>query len=165
MNSAPTNQPKKKGIAAWKIVVGILGVCVALLGLLVVVVVIFVSTQEDSFMKDADLARERGTSFGKTHDQRECVTDVLSRLDSAGTLEQVIDRIFLDECLAAAQPSDNFCRAVPPKSEFLATVSWRLQACTEYGKPSNEDCGRTIGEIQEFCHPKPRKPDSTRSAP
>lgn len=58
----------------------------------------------------------------------------------------------MSECLGSMQPVDsNFCSGVPKKSEFLDTVSWRIDRCEEFGLENDQGCPRVLDEWQKYC--------------
>lgn len=159
-----TPEAKKKGIPVWVVVVGALAACLGILVILAVVVGAYAISHSKGLKKDAQIVKERGAAFGRSHEQRDCVKDVLGRLDTSDFLQQVGEHLYLDACLEVARPTDGFCQDVPPESKILSSVLWRQEACSRHGKPGNEDCARMMGKVQGFCHPRDPRPESDSSA-
>ncbi|HNY30228.1 MAG TPA: hypothetical protein PKO15_05005 [Fibrobacteria bacterium] len=162
--SDPKSSPRRKGIAPWKIVVGILGGGALLLGMVVVAVVVFISMHKDDLLKKGAQAQQEGSAYGELHDQSECVAKVVGRLDSTDFLGEIGDRLFLGSCLQAARPVDGFCMDVPPSRKILSSVAWRLKACAKAGREGNEECSRMLEEVQKFCNPDLGVSDSGESS-
>lgn len=160
MNNPTSDQPtpKRKGIAPWKIVVGMIVTCVVLMGLVFGGFVLYFTKNSDSLMRESQLARRRGVAFAQTHTQRECVEEAVRQLDVAGFRQQLMLHQFLDGCLPEAQATVGFCDEVPEESSILASVAWRMRACSDYGKTGDEDCARLQSGVQKFCHPSRKSP-------
>ena len=145
--------PKKRPIAPWKIIVGVIAGLAGLLVLVVVGFVGFLAMNQDKIVKQGSLAKAQGAAYGASRTQSECLETVLGRLDTSGMMDQLKDRIFLDECFSKAKVSSDLCVDVPPESSFVASVSWRLKACADHGKEGNQACTRLMGNVQTLCHP------------
>lgn len=145
---------RRRGVPVWLVVVGALAACLAIFVVIVGVIVINLFDRNDEGIKrEALRARKQGGIYGRSHTQRQCVQETLSRLDTAGFLQQIHEGLFLDACLKTARPTENFCKEVPPESEILRSVLWRRETCSAYGQPDNQECARLMGKVQQLCHP------------
>jgi hypothetical protein len=95
-----------------------------------------------------------GTRFGTGKRPQACVTEAVWRVKNTGGLigftGQVKNELFLEECLKAAAPADNFCSGVPSKSDAETSAAWRAQTSERYGLEGTLRQG-LVGEIQDFC--------------
>lgn len=93
-----------------------------------------------------------GHAHGKGTDSAGCLDETLSRLDqSKGIMEETQLKIFLKECLAAAEPTEGFCDGVPPPGEIMKTVSWVTSTCKAEGRGGEQRCTRVVQAIQDHC--------------
>jgi hypothetical protein len=109
---------------------------------------------KDDLVARATAARAEGTAYapGKTNEQ--CVTEALRRTAAAGDLELITRTcagFFLDACLESSEPSPDVCAGVPPSSEMMTTVAWRMKECQRRGQPDAQSCGQTLEHLQTFC--------------
>lgn len=155
--------PKKK-LATWKIVVGVVGALVGLLILLVVGIGVFFTMNQDK-LKEAGLrAKAEGAAFGANNTQKACIDKAVSKVDTSGFMEEVVNRLFLSECLNKAQPTADLCTGVPQESSILETASWRVQFCAASGKEGNQACARVLEAVQDHCHPTEKVNDAAKDS-
>lgn len=93
--------------------------------------------------------------FAKGHGSRDCITEALDRETRDGTfMGGVKARHFLKACLQKTTRPAGFCDGVPSHGEIMAEATWLVEACTRYGKPGDETCGRTLQSMVEVCSGK-----------
>lgn len=94
-----------------------------------------------------------GRAHGESTDSEGCLDEALTRLDSSkGMMEEVELKIFLKECLAAAEETEGFCDGVPPPGEIMKTVTWVTSTCKEKGRGGEQRCTRVVQAIQDHCN-------------
>ena len=110
-------------------------------------------SQKDEWKRGAEQAQADAARFSEGRYCHDCVKESLTRLSSCSGLNcEIGARLFLSECLRLTQPVDSsFCSGVPKKSEFLDTVSWRMDRCEQYGLEDDQGCPRILEEWQEYC--------------
>ena len=62
--------------------------------------------------------------------------------------------LFLRSCLDVTAEPANFCDGVPPTSEIMKTVRWRLAQCEAAGNAGDQTCNRLLQAIQDRCEKK-----------
>ena len=88
--------------------------------------------------------------FGTGKPAEACVTEALNRADACdGFICEAKVKIFLTNCLEAAEVSPEFCSGVP--DGVVAGATWSVEECQRRGKGQNQRCLRTISGIAEFC--------------
>lgn len=98
-------------------------------------------------------AIEEGARFGQTVDSETCVDNSLARYkQNPGLSDSIRTGLFLRGCLEKSRPTPGFCDKVPPQSELMKSVGWRLGQCQKAGINDNY-CQQIVGQVQEYCHP------------
>lgn len=137
--------------------------CVVLMVLVFGGFVLYFTKNSDTLTRESKLAQSRGEAFGQMHSQRECVVEAIRQLDAAGFRQQLMLHQFLYRCLPVAATTEGFCDGVPEESSILSSVTWRMRACSDYGKSGDEDCSRLLSSVQKFCHPRSKTSTKSRS--
>src|SRR5262245_42472806 len=98
---------------------------VVLLGLLAVAgIVLYLRAHGDELLEQGQAVREQGREAGTRLAGSACVDAALVRLGTdAGFGGQIEARLWLDGCLEGSDPGAALCRAVPPESEIMKSVS------------------------------------------
>ena len=140
------------------VVKGLLIGCAAIVliaGVLIAIGVRYVAKNKDKLMAQAGQVRADAQEFGRNATDSQCVAEGLSkyRVDASFT-GQLKTRIWLDGCLEVSRPTPDFCSGVPLKSEFMKTVSWRLEECGKLGFPNDSQCGNLLTAVQDHCEKK-----------
>jgi len=139
----------------WKIALSIVAVMGVLFVLGVGAIFYWVKTRGRDFiegqMASATKYIDEGNQYGLETDNAGCVKTTLARLSKDDRITALLaHRFFLKGCLPASKPTAGFCDGVPPKSEMVQSLKWRMQACAKYGSTSPH-CGSMLEEIQEHC--------------
>jgi uncharacterized RDD family membrane protein YckC len=143
---------RKGSSSGWRLlVVGILGaILIALLagwGM-----VRWFQGHASEFRAAGQRASSDAATFGKSHDQADCLAEALRRSDACtGILCRASARIFLKASLPNARPTTGFCDGMPPQSEFMKSVYWRVGRCSQMGRPQDQFCDQMLQEVQSFC--------------
>ena len=113
----------------------------------------WVGDQVETLREGAPEAMAEADAFGRGTTQEGCVDEGISRLQQCdGFRCQVGTVAFLQACLPASQESPGFCAQVPTPDQMMNTVRWAVEQCEARGAP-NEECGRLIRRVQDFCYP------------
>ena len=112
----------------------------------------YVRTHKDDLLAQAREVRADGAKAGKDLSEGRCVDDALSRYSNdRGVIGGVRTRVWLSGCLEASQPTEGFCSGVPPESEFMRTVTWRVDQCRARGLAGDSTCPNILAEVQQYC--------------
>jgi len=101
---------------------------------------------------DAEIEQE-GMEFGKTINQRGCMTEGLRRGNRLGLLDidaQIENEYFVRGCLESSHSVEGFCDGVPTVWKNLIT-QWDEKQCDKVNVPSTI-CKGIFKEKMEFCH-------------
>ncbi len=95
--------------------------------------------------------RKEWVAFGRSTDNEGCFAESLRQHDTCGTFPcHLKNNLFLFQCLEASIPTPGFCDDVPPKAEFMKTVTWRVSECFEVEREGSY-CNELFGTLQKFC--------------
>lgn len=137
-------------------------------GLLIVIVVLllggYVYSKKDEWVAAGEAMRNEGLEFGKGVTERQCLDRAMVRYKEDKTAMGAIrTRLWLGGCLETSMPSADFCSGIPGQTEVIATATWRLKVCEQYGFANDSTCGNIVDEIQEYCQGDNRKNKPARS--
>lgn len=114
----------------------------------------WISSRAEGMIAMAEGVQIEAEAFGTRTDQQGCLDESVARnVACAGLICSVEVSIFLGLCLEAAQSTEGFCDDVPPMSEIMTSIRWRLEACSKLADPSEQRCTRLVAEWQRHCHP------------
>lgn len=147
-------EPAASGWSPWKIAAAVAGVGVVLLVAAGFAGVAWLNANKDTLKAEGDAIKVEAKAFGEKTDQAGCLTEAFARGKGAGFMAQVRNRLFLDDCLDAAAPTEGFCAGAPADSEIFASVAWRLEACEKLGRSGEKDCSELLGVVQDHCGKK-----------
>ena len=136
-------------------------------GCLVLMVVGFVAvfmgvrwfqSNKDELMAKAKAVRAEGEEYGRSATASACVAKAIEtyRADSA-VMREVSARLWLSGCLDTATPESELCTGVPPTSEIVRTVTWRMRECSRLGLDGDRGCTRILEEVQRYCEKSARR--------
>ena len=132
-----------------------------LLALVVLGCVIFAVVGAAWLERWAGGLRERGAevegearTFAAGRDQDACIVEGIRR--TGACVESVIAcqamaSVFLSTCLESATPVPGLCDAVPPESEIMRSVAWRIETCAARGHPDDQACSQLLAAVQRHC--------------
>jgi hypothetical protein len=135
-------------------------IIILVIGLLLVVGVVGAGVYWWSNNKDALIAKGKaviseGQEAGKTTDNQGCVDLAVKRYKTEpGFSNGVGTSVFLQSCLQASAPTENFCSEVPASTEFMKTAEWQLQQCRNVDLGSDQYCRQLFATVQRFCERK-----------
>jgi hypothetical protein len=96
-------------------------------------------------------------TYGKAHEERECLTAALERVDGCpkgavdGAMCNSTAGVFLDRCLGVARQSEGFCEGVPPQQEIMEGVTWAVGVCEGLGRGGQQPCGQLVTKVIPHC--------------
>jgi hypothetical protein len=141
----------KKGT---KIVLGV-GCGLLLIGAVVIVVGLVAVTYIDKRVRESTAESEqRGREYGQTTDQKGCMDEGMRKSRSIGLLD-LGDGIklsaFVDACLEASRPTQDFCHGVP-SFWSLKETEWGQIECRRAGiDPDKTSCLQVTKRKHEYC--------------
>jgi hypothetical protein len=105
-------------------------------------------------------AAGEGHRFGAGKDSAACMEEGVRRTKGIWFSGAVAARLFLENCLKAANLEAGFCDGVPGPTELLKSVSWQAQLNQKYGLHSPFESAVLPQSIIAFCEsrlaPPPR---------
>jgi len=119
---------------------------------LVLLGVYAVRTYGPGLMETTQQGVEEGGTFGRGTDNDGCLTESLTRHESAkGIGEMIKASIFLRSCLEASRPTPGFCDGTPGRLEFVKSAQWQADQCKGRGYAESVPCKQVFKQVQEFC--------------
>lgn len=145
-------KPVAKALLAGCVVLILLGIVAAGAG------VWWIRQNKDRLVEKGKATRAEGQAFGRSATASACVDKALEtyRGDSSALLREVQARVWLGGCLDTATPESGICTGVPPESEILRSVTWRLAECSRRGLEGDKGCTRILDELQQYCEKRAR---------
>lgn len=110
-----------------------------------------------SLYKDSD---DGGRVFGATTDQEGCLKEGLRRGKSMSDdkMGRFTNGTFVQGCLEASKPVENFCVGVPEVTDRDAQSKWAKGECQKAGQNDNAGCLQVYNEKHTYCgFPKPSR--------
>ena len=138
-----------------KLVLGCGGVILIVLAI-VLGVAVFFAYKGYSLYKVND---DGGRAFGATTDQQGCLIEGLRRGKSMSDdrLGRFANGTFVQGCLEASTPVENFCVGVPDVTDRDAQSKWANAECQKAGQSGNAGCLQVYNEKHTYCgFPKPQ---------
>jgi hypothetical protein len=133
----------------------LLGGCLLLLVLGFVAVFVAVrwfQSNKDDLQAKAAAVRAEGQAFGRSATASACVAKAIENYRGDASLwREVRARVWLPGCLETATPESELCAGVPPRSEIMRTVTWRMTECSRRGLDGDRGCTRILDELQKHC--------------
>ena len=140
-----------------KVILIVFGILVVTGGACVAGVVLYFKSKAPALKEMGDRAKQTGTEFGTGKDGRACLVEALRQGDGCGGFDipcEVTAGIFLEGCLETAATEPDLCKDVPPNTEILSSVQFRLATCAALGRQADQRCGRIVDHLQQHCHAK-----------
>ena len=107
-----------------------------------------------NFSEKTEIAQSAGRVFGKTTDQKGCMTEGLSRAlktTKYDVVKLVENGEFVEGCFETSQPTADFCTNVPPLRES-SEGQWEYKKCRESKMDSQTTgCKSIYEEHLMFC--------------
>ena len=142
-----------------KVVLGILLVGLVILLAGAMLAARWVRSRADNLRKQGEVLVAEAKEFGRGKDAEACIGESLTRLRACqGFICEAKTKIFLQNCLEAADVQTEVCSAVPAPTEILATARWQITQCQQRGWGENQRCMRTMGGLQAYCAEKGAAP-------
>ncbi|MFZ1699565.1 MAG: hypothetical protein WBO10_07695 [Pyrinomonadaceae bacterium] len=132
----------------------VLIISVAVVGIALAIVFVF-----RDFAKKSEVAKSAGREFGKTTDQKGCMTEGLTR--SRTMTKHDISRLvkngdFVEGCLEGSQATEGFCENVPLFGDS-SEGQWEYKQCRDSGMDSQTTgCKSIYEEHLMFCQRRTR---------
>lgn len=146
-------KPLAKGLLTGCIVLFVIAAIAVLAG------VRWVRANKERLRAEADLVRAEGRDFGRSATAPACVVKALETYrGDVSIIGEARARVWLTGCLESTTPETAFCSRVPPTSEIVRTVTWRLAECTRLGLDGDKGCTRVLQEVQRYCETRGRRP-------
>jgi len=119
---------------------------------LVLAGVYVVRTYGPGLVETTKQGAEEGGTFGQGTDNEGCVSESLTRHQSAqGIGEMIKANIFLRSCLETSRATPRFCEGVPGRLEFVKSAQWQADQCKSRGHQDGAACKQVFKHVQEFC--------------
>jgi len=133
------------------VLLGISGIVVLIIAVIVGgMLFLMFSSAGQRMSQRLDAMEAQGTEFGKTTDQRGCLTEGLARGKKITDItSQVGNRDFVRGCLRSSQASPGFCDDVPSIVGKMFT-DWEAKQCEKIGSPTVA-CQDVMKEVILFC--------------
>lgn len=133
----------------------LLGGCLLLMAVAFVAVFLGVrwfQSNKDDLMAKAQAMRAEGQAFGRSATASACVAKAIENYrGDTSLMREVRTRVWLTGCLETATPESELCTGVPPTSEIMRTVRWRMSECSRLGLDGDRGCTRVLEEVQRYC--------------
>jgi hypothetical protein len=94
--------------------------------------------------------REQGVADGRKLVGTACVDEALGR-PAAGFGDALDSRLWLDGCLEGSNPGEAVCAGVPPQTEIMKSVQWRMEQCQAHGHANDNGCTNLLASVQQYC--------------
>jgi hypothetical protein len=126
-----------------------------LIGVLIIALVAFltwrwVKNNAADLEKGGKAAVEEAQAFGRGKPAEACITETLNRVQKCdGFICEAKSKIFLTNCLGAADVTPELCANVP--DGIVAGATWSVDECARRGRPNDQRCIRAISGVAEFC--------------
>lgn len=112
----------------------------------------WISSAKEGIVAMVDRVQTEAEAFGTQTDQQGCLDESVARnVACAGLICSAEVSIFLGLCLDVAQSTEGFCDDVPPMSEIMTSIRWRLDTCSRLAGSSEQRCTRLLAEWQRHC--------------
>lgn len=139
-----------------KIILSVGGIFVFIILIILLVVgafTIWISNDRE-FENSRKDAQVKGREFGPKTDNNGCIEEGLSRVRTVTAFElkkSLVNGAFVEECLKASRPVNNFCEGVPSLWD-LDERDWREAQCQKAGMDITEtDCLEVFDEKRDYC--------------
>ena len=133
------------------------GATILIVAAVIVGIVAFYGYKSYRLYKDND---DAGRVFGATVDQEGCLTEGLRRGRTISRDEngRFANGTFVQGCLEASKPVDNFCEGVPAVYDKAAQTKWVKSECQKAGQSDNPGCTQGYNEKHTYCgFPTPKR--------
>ncbi len=113
-----------------KIILSVGGAFVFFIFLVIAAFVIWVNPDEQS-KKDFEAAQIEGREFGLKTDNNGCIKEGLAQAKNTPFTDintLVVKLVFVEECLKASRPVNDFCEGVPSVLD-VNEMDWRREQC------------------------------------
>ena len=145
-------KPVAKALLTGCVVLVVLGIVAVLAG------VWWLRQNKDRLLEQGKAVRAEGEAFGRSATASACVDKALETYrGGSGLMRELHARIWLGGCFETATPESALCTGVPPKSEIMRTVAWRLGECSRRGLDGDKGCTRILEELQQYCESGARR--------
>ncbi len=138
---------------ATKIILSVGGAFVFLIFLAIAAFVIWVDSDEE-YKKDFKAAQIEGREFGLKTDNNGCIKEGLSQTKNTPFTDinkVAVRRVFVEECLKASRPVNDFCEGVPSVLD-VDEMDWRKAQCRKAEIDEIESgCLSVFDKKREYC--------------
>ncbi|MBA3633275.1 MAG: hypothetical protein H0W58_10790 [Acidobacteria bacterium] len=139
---------------ATKIILSVGGAFVFLIFLAIAAFVIWVDSDEE-YKKDFKAAQIEGREFGLKTDNNGCIKEGLSQAKNTPPFTDInkraVKRAFVEECLKASRPVNDFCEGVPSALD-VNEMEWRKAQCRKAAMDEIESgCLSIFDKKREYC--------------
>ncbi len=129
----------------------ILGVLVAIVLLAAGGIYWWWASNEQELMLRMEQASQQAQQVAAAGDSNDCVSAMKKRVAECDDLLcQVVDRIFIEQCLEQASVAEHFCKDVPQDGEIMAVANWSVKQCDDVKKGINA-CIQAMDAVPKFC--------------
>jgi hypothetical protein len=128
----------------------ILGIFILGLGWYLLIDVIMGKEYRKNFAK----AEVEGQEFGKTVNDKGCITEGLKRVKGVGGFDiekRVLLNTFVENCLRTSKSVDGFCDDVPSLLS-LSEIEWEEEMCRKVGMPNDMVCEVVFDAKHTVCN-------------
>jgi hypothetical protein len=130
------------------------------LGVIVVVgIALYLKSHGSEIIAEGQAMRQQGFEAGAKLGDGACVDAALGRMGTSPGFGEALDsRLWLDGCLEASDPGAAICAGVPPETEIMKSVNWRLEECQARGRPNDNACSNLLASVQSYCRDRAAAP-------
>ena len=144
-----------------RILLAVMAACVLALVLVGVLAYRWIKTRGPELLERGKATQTDARKFAEGKQSKDCVDEGLRRVRETKDFFGMIDsRLFVDECLRAADEPADFCNGVP--AGVLRGALWPNEQCANQGMKSNQGCVGVYQSVLEHCRAK-AAPDGTSS--
>ena len=127
--------------------------CVLALVLVGVLAYRWIKARGPELMERGKATQTDARKFAEGKQSKDCVEEGLRRVRETKDFFGMIDsRLFVDECLRAADEPADFCSNVP--TGVLKGAMWTNEQCANRGMQGNQGCTGIYQSVMEHCRGK-----------
>ncbi|MGI8641840.1 MAG: hypothetical protein ACR2MG_18070 [Pyrinomonadaceae bacterium] len=110
------------------------------------------SSDFEEYQKNRGTAQAEGQIYGRKTDNNGCIEEGLLRsknMPYTDVLKVGVNEAFVEECLKASRPVNNFCEGIP---YVWGVGNWRKKQCQNAGMDENESgCESVFFRKRQYC--------------
>lgn len=133
-----------------RILLAVMAACVLALVLAGVLAYRWVKNRGPELIERTKATQTDARKFAQGKQSKDCVDEGLRRVRETKDFFDLVDsRLFVDECLRAADEPADFCSAVP--TGVLQGAIWPSEQCSNQGMKNNQGCIGVYQSVLQHC--------------